>query len=532
MIDQIYRVCRSYAAPDIWTHIKKTWGSALESGEVPDFTAHEPVLLSLPPFLPELARLEWASHEVRHSEIPSSDESRQVSVNPALHLFRFSWKNLARLLGTGGNGDAGEDEIVPCPEPGEEWVLVWRHPATGKATAQPASNEDLLALKLIAEGNGEEMEAMEGLASIYFLHAVIDRAVKKGLLLAPPSRIRRDSSSFPLEKCAGESVISSSVFTLQWHITQACELHCKHCYDRADRSALALSRAVAVLDDLYGFCRERYVRGQVSFTGGNPFLYPDFMELYRAASKRGFGLAILGNPVARKQIEDVVAIEPPLFYQLSLEGLPEYNDEIRGSGHFKRVVDFLGVLRSLGVYSMVMLTLGKDNMAQVLPLAEMLRDSTDLFTFNRLSLVGEGARLRLPSKDDYAAFLHSYTEAADDNPIIGLKDNLINVVRSNKGLEVFGGCTGFGCGAAFNFLSVLSDGEVHACRKFPSPVGNLLQNRIGEIYDSEAARSYRAGSRACRACTLKPVCGGCLAIAHSFGLDIFEERDPYCFING
>ena len=34
-------------------------------------------------------------------------------------------------------------------------------------------------------------------------------------------------------------------------------------------------------------------------------------------------------------------------------------------------------------------------------------------------------------------------------------------------MEPFGGCTGFGCGAAFNFMAVLPDGEVHACRKVP-----------------------------------------------------------------
>jgi len=26
------------------------------------------------------------------------------------------------------------------------------------------------------------------------------------------------------------------------------------------------------------------------------------------------------------------------------------------------------------------------------------------------------------------------------------------------------------------------------------------------------------------------VCGGCLASAYSHGLDIFEKKDPYCFI--
>jgi selenobiotic family peptide radical SAM maturase len=179
---------------------------------------------------------------------------------------------------------------------------------------------------------------------------------------------------------------------------------------------------------------------------------------------------------------------------------------------------------------MVMLTLTKDNIDHVLPLGEMLRDHTKAFFFNRLSMVGKGASLQLPSQDEYISFLEAYMAATEENPVLGLKDNLFNILRYEKGNGVFGGCTGYGCGAAFNFLAVLSDGEVHACRKFPSPIGNIFEQSIADIYDSEIARKYRAGCNACRSCTIRPVCGGCLAMAHSYGLNIFEERDPYCFM--
>ena len=182
------------------------------------------------------------------------------------------------------------------------------------------------------------------------------------------------------------------------------------------------------------------------------------------------------------------------------------------------------------IYSMVMLTLTRDNLDQVLPLAELLRGRTDSFTFNRLSQVGEGAKLQLPSPEAYRAFLESYLKATETNPILALKDNLINILYHHQGGDPFGGCTGFGCGAAFNFLTVLPDGEVHACRKFPSLIGNVLEQSLGEIYESEAAKRYRAGTRACRACPIRPVCGGCLAVVHGHGLDVFEDRDPYCFI--
>jgi len=294
---------------------------------------------------------------------------------------------------------------------------------------------------------------------------------------------------------------------------------------------MKLEQALRILDDLRAFCRSRHIRGAVSFTGGNPLLYPYFLDLYRAASERGFAISILGNPTSRKQIEDLLAIQRPTHFQVSLEGLPEHNDFIRGRGHFARVIEFLKVLRNLKIYSMVMLTLTKDNLNQVLPLTEILRNLADRFHFNRLSMIGEGANLKLPDRGDYISFLESYIEAAKSNPIMGLKDNLINILRHENGLRPFGGCTGYGCGAAFNFIAVLPDGEAHACRKFPSPIGNVFHQGIAEIYDSEMARRYRSRCTACRSCSIRPVCGGCLAIAYSHGLNVFKEKDPFCFIN-
>ena len=155
------------------------------------------------------------------------------------------------------------------------------------------------------------------------------------------------------------------------------------------RHSLKFHQALKILEDIYDFCKSRNVRGQVSFTGGNPLLYPRFMELYRAASNLGFALAILGNPAQRTKIKRIVAVESPVFYQVSLEGLRTHN---------------------------------------------------------------------------------------------------------------------------------------------PSPIGNALEEGIAAVYDSEAARRYRAGCAACTGCTVRPVCGGCLAVSHSFGLDIFEARDPFCIM--
>jgi selenobiotic family peptide radical SAM maturase len=289
--------------------------------------------------------------------------------------------------------------------------------------------------------------------------------------------------------------------------------------------------AIAILDDFYDFCQQMHVKGQVTFTGGNPMLYPHFFDVYQAAFDRGFGMAILGNPTPIEQVERLLNIDKPLYFQISLEGLAEYNDYIRGDGHFQRSLAFLDQLRQLDIFTMVMLTLSRNNLDEVLPLCNLLKDRADSFTFNRLSTVGEGAQLKMPLKEDFETFIRKYEEVAGDSPMMALKDNLINIIRTEEGLEPFGGCTGYGCGAAFNFVALLPDGEVHACRKFPSPIGNILQTPLMSIYHSNIAQKYRSGSEACRDCSLAAVCRGCLAIIYSQGLDVFKDRDPFCFIS-
>jgi radical SAM protein with 4Fe4S-binding SPASM domain len=73
--------------------------------------------------------------------------------------------------------------------------------------------------------------------------------------------------------------------------------------------------------------------------------------------------------------------------------------------------------------------------------------------------------------------------------------------------------------------------DLHACRKFPSPIGNINRKSLAQIYDSRVAKRYRKGNCACTKCPIKPLCGGCMASIHSHGLDIFRDRDPYCFID-
>ena len=473
----------------------------------------------------DLARLELGLQQLRDTAVPElPNPNERLCLNPTLNLLELNWSHLCALL--------HDKKTTIIPKQVKELVLLYKRPGDGAIQIAPATDTELLALKLLSENLDRQAVAKEAGVVVGKVDAAIETACEQGLLLSPPSALVRTNAHFPDAGSEGwQRHLKSDYFTLQWHVTQACDLHCKHCYDRSTISPLTPDQGIIILDQFREFVLEQNVHGQVTFTGGNPLLYAHFEQLYQEAANRNFTIAILGNPTTKETIESLQKIQPLSFYQVSLEGLQEHNDSIRGEGHFERIMEFLEILDELSIYSMVMLTLTRENMGQVLELAEILRGKVDLFTFNRLSQTGEGAALATAAKEEYRDFLKEYLEAAKTNSIMAMKDNLINIVKVDNKEKPFGGCTGFGCGAAFNFCSILPNGDMHACRKFQSPIGNVLESSLLELYRSEAAEKYRLGPEECRGCKIRPVCGGCQAVIQSSGLDITLDKDPYCFID-
>jgi uncharacterized radical SAM superfamily Fe-S cluster-containing enzyme len=182
---------------------------------------------------------------------------------------------------------------------------------------------ELLALKMVMEGIGSKEAAIEAGVTIGRIDAILASAAEKGLILTPPSDLIRDES-FIDGRFFDPELARITTFALQWHLTQACDLHCRHCYDRSTRKNMEFVQAIQVLDKLYAFTQANHVCAQVSFSGGNPMLYPFFYEIYREAVDRGFLVAILGNPMEERYIERLLKIQKPEFYQVSLEGLREH----------------------------------------------------------------------------------------------------------------------------------------------------------------------------------------------------------------
>jgi len=89
----------------------------------------------------------------------------------------------------------------------------------------------------------------------------------------------------------------------------------------------------------------------------------------------------------------------------------------------------------------------------------------------------------------------------------------------------------FGCSLGIHGLIVLADGTVQACRRFPSVVGKVPENKLLDIFiNSPQINEYRDISRLqkCSKCELIQICRGCPAVSYGVYGD-WTAPDPQCW---
>jgi MoaA/NifB/PqqE/SkfB family radical SAM enzyme len=118
--------------------------------------------------------------------------------------------------------------------------------------------------------------------------------------------IKSDAHSAPSQGGnAALTVTSGRLLAVQWEVTERCNLLCQHCYlsvparggvnanaDLSFDEALNLFDGLADLGVMF-----------ITFTGGEVFLRPDFIDLCTAARARGFGVRILTNATRIRELE-------------------------------------------------------------------------------------------------------------------------------------------------------------------------------------------------------------------------------------
>ncbi|MBT8152418.1 radical SAM protein [Epibacterium ulvae] len=158
---------------------------------------------------------------------------------------------------------------------------------------------------------------------------------------------------------ARASVALSNPDTLWFNTGTLCNIECENCYilSSPTNDALVYLTTEDVRSYLDQIKTRKWPIREIGFTGGEPFMNPDMVEMTRASLEAGFEVLILTNamrPMMRKRIQQGLlelaeTYKDKLTFRVSLDHhTAELHDQVRGKGSFDLSIQGMQWLRDNG----------------------------------------------------------------------------------------------------------------------------------------------------------------------------------------
>jgi len=342
-----------------------------------------------------------------------------------------------------------------------------------------------------------------------------------------------------------------------WNMGQRCNLKCVHCYsqshDRAYAGELSTAEGKNLIEDL-----ARFGSPVILFSGGEPLLRKDLLDLGMLAAERGLRAVIStnGTLLTAKMAEDLKGIGLS-YVGVSLDGMKETNDRFRGvKGAFEAALSGIRNCQNAGIKVGLRFTINRRNAADIPRIFDLIEtENIPRICFYHLVYAGRGSALIREDLDgpetrkvvdlimDRTRDLHrrgNFVEVLTvdnhaDGPYLYLKMKKENPQRASEILELLemneGNSSGVGIGC------VSWDGDVYPDQFWRNQsLGNVRKRPFSEIWTNEKnellmklkdKKKYVQGR--CAGCLWLNVCGGNFrARAESAGE--LWGADPACYL--
>lgn len=340
-------------------------------------------------------------------------------------------------------------------------------------------------------------------------------------------------------------------FAFQWHITDACDQRCKHCYIFSEGQhaidSMSWEDMMVTLAQIEDFCNTYGRRPYIYLTGGDPILHPDFWRLLDLFNQKSIPFTIMGNPFhLTPEVCAALKERGCQKYQMSIDGLEKTHDWFRKPGSFRETLQKIDMINNAGIRSVIMTTVSGVNIKEIPGIIDAVAQAdVNVYAFSRYCPTSE--EKADPSNANYMtpeayrdllsvcdAKFKAY-EKAGCQTYFNKKDHLWTLYDYETGAfsipeqarpdVIYGGCH---CGDSH--LTILPNGDIYACRRVQnSRVGSVYSDRMADVWVSQMD-NYRHFDRfqKCAKCELKAWCRGCPAVASGARGD-FYDADPQCW---
>jgi radical SAM protein with 4Fe4S-binding SPASM domain len=329
-------------------------------------------------------------------------------------------------------------------------------------------------------------------------------------------------------------------FYIQWHLTNFCNLHCRHCYqdDFSKESDLDWSSLKKISDNLLHSMREWKREACIHLTGGEPLLKPELFPLLNDLDQQSMveelGVITNGLPIDQEMVRRFSGVSKLKKIKISLDGGDaETNDSIRQKGTFKKVMQHLSLFKMEKRFEIIlMFTAMKKNFKSLPSLFHLCQDiGIDGLIIERFIPLGRGKGItnEVLGQEEWkkmiGMLLDFFSIEGEDHNFLPYQ--AFQVSFSGREPELLGAS----CVIGRDGICVMPNGDVLPCRRFPISIGNLLTDSFSPIWEkSELLEKLREKENLrgkCRSCKIKE-CRGCRSLAFALTGDYLGE-DPHCW---
>lgn len=276
-------------------------------------------------------------------------------------------------------------------------------------------------------------------------------------------------------------------FVLQWHLSEACNLKCLHCYQENHKPvALSYQQLLMILEQYRTLLKKLKVKGHINLTGGEPLCSPHFFKLLEEfkKDKNLYSFSILTNgTLITDEIAKRISEYNPEYVQVSLEGGKKTNDYIRGKNVYKKVATAIKYLKKYNIFVSISFTATKINykeFPQVVKFAE--KHKVDNVWSDRFIPLNENNDVDLQMTKEETT---EYLKIMEDERIrLKLKKSKTNIAMYRALQFQMTNDYPYTCTAGKRLLTVMENGDLVPCRRMPIVIGNLLQDDMYKLYKS------------------------------------------------
>jgi MoaA/NifB/PqqE/SkfB family radical SAM enzyme len=336
-------------------------------------------------------------------------------------------------------------------------------------------------------------------------------------------------------------MIMRDPFHIQWHITNLCNLRCKHCYqeDFSKRHDLDWGGLKKISNNILGSLNQWNQTATIHLTGGEPLLkqelFPLLKDLDQSPVVEELGIITNGLLFNQDVIQRLSEFSKLKKIKVSLDGPDEEtNDSIRQKDTFNRVVKNISLIKKKSSFEIIlMFTVMRRNFRSLSAFFKLSKElRTDGFIIERFIPWGRG-RERMDevlSKEEWRELTGTLSNLFlidEKNALLPYQAFLVNF--NGEELELLGAP----CVIGRDGLCIMPEGIVFPCRRFPMSIGNLLNDSLKEIWEKSSLLNQLSKKEnlkgQCGKCEVED-CRGCRSLAFALTGDYLEE-DPHCPLN-